>query len=71
MRGLARLAAEFASEQKPASGAVLAQALDEEKRLESQYLRKTGGRERIATIRVEMQTTMEKSAGIYREEPVA
>jgi fumarate reductase flavoprotein subunit len=60
-------AAEFASEAKPASGAVLAQALEEEKRLEAQFLRKTGGRERIANIRVEMQTTMETSAGIYRE----
>ena len=63
-----RVAAEFASEQKPANGAVLAQAQDEERRLESQYLRKTGGRERIATIRVEMQTAMETCAGIYREE---
>jgi len=62
-----RAAAEFASQQKPASGAVLAQALDEEKRLESQFLRKAGGRERVATIRGEMQTTMEKSAGIYRD----
>jgi len=62
-----RAAAEFASQQKPASGAVLTQALEEEKRLESQYLRKTGGRERISTIRGEMQTTMETSAGIYRE----
>ncbi|HME33038.1 MAG TPA: FAD-binding protein, partial [Terriglobales bacterium] len=65
-----RTAAEFASEQKPASRAVLAQALEEERRLESQYLRKTGGRERIARIRGEMQTAMEKCAGIYREEPL-
>src|SRR5271157_4392374 len=63
-----KVAAEFASEARPASGAVLAQALDEERRLESQYLRKTGGRERIATIRGEMQAAMEKCAGIYREE---
>ncbi len=65
-----RVAAEFASEQEPANGAVLAQAQDEERRLESQYLRKTGGRERIATIRVEMQAAMETCAGIYREEPL-
>jgi fumarate reductase flavoprotein subunit len=65
-----RAAAEFASQQKSASGAVLVQALDEEKRLESQFLHKTGGRERIATIRVEMQATMEKSAGIYRDGPL-
>ena len=63
-----RAAAEFASETGPASGAVLAQALEEEKRLESQYLRKAGGRERVATIRVEMQHAMEESAGIYREQ---
>ena len=63
-----KAAAEFASGQSPANGAVLAQALDEERRLESRYLNKTGGRERIATIRTEMQATVEKSAGIYREE---
>jgi fumarate reductase flavoprotein subunit len=34
--------------------------------LESQFLFKTGGRERISTIREEMQTTVEKCAGIYR-----
>src|SRR5580693_3082521 len=40
-------AAEFASRQEVANGAVLAQALDEERRLESRYLNKTGGGERI------------------------
>ena len=35
----------------------MAQALDEETRLESRFLNKTGGKERIATIRTEMQTT--------------
>jgi fumarate reductase flavoprotein subunit len=34
--------------------------------LEDQFLNKTAGRERIATIREEMQKTMEQSAGIYR-----
>lgn len=62
-------AAEFASgQQDTANGAVLTQALEEERRLQSSYLNKTGGRERIATIRNEMQATVEKSAGIYREE---
>ena len=61
-------AAEFACSQKSANGAIQAQAFDEQKRLESQFLHKTGGRERIATIRTEMQTTLESSAGIYREE---
>jgi fumarate reductase flavoprotein subunit len=61
-------AAEFASTQKSAYGSIHAQALDEQKRLESRFLNKTGGKERIATIRTEMQTTLESSAGIYREE---
>jgi fumarate reductase flavoprotein subunit len=34
--------------------------------LEERFLRKTGGGERIATLRTEMQKTMEESAGIYR-----
>jgi len=61
-----RAAALFASEQGEPSSHALAQALDEKRRLEDQFLHKTGGRERIATIREEMQETMEKSAGIYR-----
>lgn len=61
-----RAAAEFATEQKESDGHILAQAMDEQRRLEEQFLRKTGGRERIATLREEMQQTMEKSAGIYR-----
>ena len=64
-----RAAAEFASLQKSTSnGAVEAQAVDEQQRLESQFLNRTNGKERIATIRKEMQETIEKSAGIYREE---
>ena len=66
-----RVAAEFASEQEPGNGAVLAQAQDEERRLESQYLRKTGGRERIATIRVEMQSAMENVRGYLSRRTVA
>jgi len=63
-----RAAAEFAGTQKAPNGAVQAQALDEQNRLESRFLKKTDGRERIAVIRKEMQETIEKSAGIYREE---
>jgi succinate dehydrogenase flavoprotein subunit len=63
-----RAAALFASEQAAPNATVLAQAGDEQRRLETQFLRKTGGRERIATIREEMQKTVESSAGIYREE---
>src|SRR3984893_8642543 len=59
-------AAAFASAQPAPARHLLAQALDEETRLERQFLDKTGGTERIATIREEMQKTMEESAGIYR-----
>jgi fumarate reductase flavoprotein subunit len=61
-----RAAALFASDQKAPKEEVLAQAVDEQQRLDTQFLRKTGGRERISVIRGEMQKTMEKSAGIYR-----
>jgi len=61
-----RAAAEFASGQKVPDGKILAQAMDEERRLEEHYLRQTGGRERVATLREEMQKTVENSAGIYR-----
>ncbi|HKB41191.1 MAG TPA: fumarate reductase (quinol) flavoprotein subunit [Gemmataceae bacterium] len=60
------LAAEFALQQKDVTPAILAQAKDEKRRLEKEFLHKSGGRERIATIREEMQKTMEQSAGIYR-----
>ncbi|PYV36622.1 MAG: succinate dehydrogenase/fumarate reductase flavoprotein subunit, partial [Acidobacteria bacterium] len=59
-------AAAFASEQKEPAGPILAQAMDEKSRLEQQFLRKTAGREPIATIREEMQKTTENTAGIYR-----
>ena len=62
-----KAAALFAAQQKAPNGSVLAQATDERKRLESQFLFKTGGRERISTIREGMQTTVEKCAGIYRD----
>jgi fumarate reductase flavoprotein subunit len=60
-----RAAAAFASEQKEPGGQILAQAMDESHRIE-QLLSKTGGSERIATVREEMQRTMENGAGIYR-----
>jgi fumarate reductase flavoprotein subunit len=63
-----KAAALFTGEQMPHNGKAPAQAEDERKRLEIQFLHKSGGRERIAVIREEMQTTIEKSAGIYREE---
>ncbi len=63
-----RAAAAYASEQPAPGAAAAAQALDEQKRLEKQLLQKTGGKERVATVREEMQKTMEASAGIYRTE---
>jgi fumarate reductase flavoprotein subunit len=64
-----RAAAEYASTQKEASPAVLAQGRDEHSRLDKAFIQKTAGRERIATIRDEMHKTMEESAGIYRAAP--
>ncbi len=46
---------------------LLALAADEERRLEEEFLRKTGGTERIAKIREEMQRSMEQGCGIYRD----
>jgi fumarate reductase flavoprotein subunit len=63
-----RAAALAALEQKPPSEHVVSQALDEKLRLEQQFLRKTGGRERIAAIRSEMHKAMENGAGIYRNQ---
>ena len=64
-----RAAAAFAAEQSAPNGHLLAQAMDEQRRLETHFLRKTGGRERLAPLREAMQQTVEKSAGIYRTEP--
>jgi fumarate reductase flavoprotein subunit len=59
-------AAAFAATQEPAGPAVLAQAQDENRRLEDRFLRRTVGTEKIAGLRAEMHQTMEGSAGIYR-----
>jgi fumarate reductase flavoprotein subunit len=59
-------AAAFAAKQKKANQSVLGQARVEQKRLERDFLRKTGGEERLATLRDEMQGIMEDCAGIYR-----
>jgi fumarate reductase flavoprotein subunit len=62
-----KAAAAFASDQKETKPSVLAQAPDEQRRLEEQFLFKTGGGERIADVRQLMQEAMEESAGIYRD----
>src|SRR5215467_3000735 len=61
-----KAAALAAMELKPPSEHVVSQARDEKLRLEQQFLRKSGGRERIATLRSEMHKAMESGAGIYR-----
>jgi fumarate reductase flavoprotein subunit len=63
-----RAAARFAAEQKVPNGKAMAQAVDEERRLESQFLSKPGGGQRISTIREEMQGSVENGAGIYRDQ---
>ncbi|MEE9263760.1 MAG: fumarate reductase (quinol) flavoprotein subunit [Vicinamibacteria bacterium] len=66
-----KIAADFALDNRAreAGSAVRAQAQDEERRLNKEYLNKTGGKERIAELRVEMQKATEESAGIYRNGP--
>jgi fumarate reductase flavoprotein subunit len=64
-----RTAANYASKASaPASAKIEALAADEQKRLDRQFLKKDGGKEKIATIRQEMQKAMEEGAGIYRDE---
>ncbi|MCI0411814.1 fumarate reductase (quinol) flavoprotein subunit [bacterium] len=61
-------AAQFASSVNGRSKVAEALTADELSRLENSFLRKTGGKERIAVIRKEMHQTMEEGAGIYRNE---
>ncbi len=61
-----RNAARFALDQPQPSSSVVAQALDEQRRLQKGFLEKSGGKERISTIRDEMQKAVENGAGIYR-----
>jgi fumarate reductase flavoprotein subunit len=61
-----KVAARAAREAQPPSKYLAAQALDEQHRLEDQFLHKSGGRERIAALRTEMTQATESGAGIYR-----
>ena len=64
-----RAAAQYAQSQSPLSSNPLESlASDEQQRLDRQFLRKEGGKERIATLREAMQKTMEEGGGIYRNE---
>ena len=62
-----RAAAEHARSEAGPSAALLAQALDEERRLRKSLLEKTEGSERVAALRREMQGALEAGAGIYRD----
>src|SRR5713101_1708431 len=62
-------AAQFACQQEGPTNAILAQAIDEQRRIEEQFFRKPAGRERASALREEMQKIMEGSAGIYRNGP--
>jgi fumarate reductase flavoprotein subunit len=61
-----KAAAAFAAEQAGANPSLVAQAHDEQRRVEESFLRKSGGKEKIVTLRAEMHQIMEESAGIYR-----
>ena len=64
-----KVAAEYAqSAPETVSPAITAQANDERRRLEQNFLHKTGGTERVATLRDAMQKAVEDGAGIYRNE---
>jgi len=61
-------AVDFAIKQGAFSASLDEQYNEEVKRLNEQFLKKTGGTEKISDIRMEMQASMEKGAGIYRTE---
>jgi fumarate reductase flavoprotein subunit len=61
-----KAASAFAADQAEPSPSLLAQAHDEQRRIEAGFLRKSGGREKIAALRTEMHQIMEQSSGIYR-----
>jgi succinate dehydrogenase flavoprotein subunit len=64
-----KAAAAFAAQQPGLGAALRAQAEDEQKRLERDFLAKSGRKERIAVLRGEMQKAVEDCAGIYRNGP--
>ena len=62
-------AAQFALEHDQINIAALeAQAKDEQHRISRDYINKSGGTQRIVSIRNAMHETMENNAGIFREE---
>ncbi len=63
-----KAAASFACDQKLPSPHLQSLLADESKRLEQQFLRKEGGKERIAQLRKELHQAMEDGAGIFRDQ---
>ena len=61
-----RAAAAYTDRAGPVSASVEAQILDEKRRLRVDFIEISGGTERIADVRAEMQVAMEEGAGIYR-----
>jgi fumarate reductase flavoprotein subunit len=64
-----RAAAAYALERGlPRADALGQMAQEEQERIEAKYFRPRNGRERVDDIRRDMQSSMEKGAGIYRTE---
>jgi fumarate reductase flavoprotein subunit len=64
-----RSAAAYALERKsPRADGLGQMAREEQERIEARYFQPRNGRERVADIRRDMQSSMEKGAGIYRTE---
>jgi fumarate reductase flavoprotein subunit len=63
-----RAAVQYTASQPASAPRLEALARDEQQRLDRQFLKKQGGKEKIATIRQEMQKAMEDGCGIYRKE---
>jgi fumarate reductase flavoprotein subunit len=64
-----RNAAQWAREHPEFDAAALERlAADEQERIARDFVRKQDGRERIATLRTELQSAMEAGAGVYRTE---
>jgi fumarate reductase flavoprotein subunit len=62
-----RAAARYAAERQPVGANPVDSMLrDEKKRIETTYLLKKGGKERMAVIREEMQQEMDAKAGVFR-----
>lgn len=61
-----RVAAQFASQAPAPASSAVTQAVDEQRRIEEKFLRKTSGTLSIASIREQMHKAMESGAGIYR-----